>query len=178
MSAQVKIWISLILLMIILILMGITLQALLHSYYLKKHQSETIKIKLQSQLDFLNHQVINSQDKLKFDAIKNYDQAYGANLQEELKNAYKFSSAINIAPEGFGLSLQALKDDKRQQINNIESKSFFSYIPEWPLLILGVLGIIATKIINCIVDFAKEWICNYFSKRKKLKENIETDREA
>jgi hypothetical protein len=39
-------------------------------------------------------------------------------------------------------------------------------LAEWPLLILGVLGIVATRIINFIVDYLKEWICSYFKNKK------------
>lgn len=50
--------------------------------------------------------------------------------------------------------------DKKRRLHNLEKQGLLSHVPEWPLLILGVLGIIATRMVNYFIDL----VCFYFQK--------------
>ena len=160
------------LLAVTLLLMSITFNSLLNSYYLEKHHAEVNRMELQKQLDFLDQQLSRPQDKTELDLLKIYDQKYGTNLQAEIKKNY-ISSSTYLEKQNILTNFHALRDYKNQQIQNIKDRSSFSYIPEWQVLILGVLGIIATKIINFLMDYIKEEICSYFKNRKNSRKNIE-----
>lgn len=154
----------LVLLTVILVLMLITFRSLLNSYHLEKYQTGVTKIELQDQLDFLDHQLAKPQDKFQLEALQAYDQSHSTNLLAELK---KVTSPPHFVQPNTASSLQVLRDYKNHQIKNIQAQSFFSYIPEWPLLILGVLGVVATRIINFTVDYVKECIGSYLRKKRK-----------
>ncbi len=55
-------------------------------------------------------------------------------------------------------SMHCLSDHQEQQIQDLQRPSFFSYMPPWPLLILGALGLIITRFINYTVDLVMGWI--------------------
>ncbi|WP_058533497.1 hypothetical protein [Legionella saoudiensis] len=111
-------------------------------------------------------------DQLKPELFKEYDQKYNTNLQVELEHAM-MSASPHFAQQDIGLTLQSIKAKKRQQIKNIRERSFFSYIPERPILFLGFLGIVATKIINSIIELCKDWLCKLYKEKQKKNQDGE-----
>ena len=53
---------------------------------------------------------------------------------------------------------RCLSNHQEQQIQELQKPSFFSYMPPWPVLILGSLGLIITRVINYTVDLVMGWI--------------------
>lgn len=155
-----------------LLLMFITFHYILNSYQIGQYQAKLTKMELQNQLDILDYQLAITPDQLELNTIKKFDRKYDSNIQAKIKHAYGISQSANFSQHDVKSGLQALRDDKNQQIQNIQARSFFSYIPEWQLLILGILGVIATKIINYIVDYVKACICDYCKRRTRIKKNI------
>jgi hypothetical protein len=160
------------LLIIFMFLLFITFRYIVDVYSKEKLQAQETIIQLQNQIDYLDKQLNKPRDQLKPELFKEYDQKYYTNLQVEFEHAM-MSASPHIVQQDIGATLQALKVDKTHQIENIRERSFFSYIPEWPILILGVLGIVATRIINFIVDFCLEWLCIFFKEKQKAKKDAE-----
>lgn len=161
-------------LIIVLFLLFITYQYTVSTYSRNKLQAQETVIQLQSQLDYLEKQSSKPKEQLKPEILKEYDQKYNTNLQVEMEHAMSVSShGMNFAPQDIETALQALKAEKRQQIKALKERSFFSYVPEWPILILGIIGIVATRIINLIFDFCKDWLCSIYAERQKRKKGSE-----
>lgn len=66
-----------------------------------------------------------------------------------------------LNPKVLKLGFQHEMDKKKQRLESLEKQGLLSYIPEWPLLILGALGVIATRMINFFMDI----VCCFFKKK-------------
>jgi hypothetical protein len=85
-------------------------------------------------------------------------------LKKGLQDQINFLELQLEHPKG-ELNLKMLQkremDEKKQQLESLENRGLLSYIPEWPLLILGALSIVATRMINYLMDM----ICGFFKRK-------------
>ncbi len=76
-------------------------------------------------------------------------------LKKGLQDQIKFL-ALQLEHPKDELNLKMLQkremDKKRQALASLENRGLLSYIPEWPLLILGALSVIATRMLNYFMD--------------------------
>jgi hypothetical protein len=143
---------GLMLLVLTFIAMVFTFRYEVDGYYEKKNNAEFVKQGLEDQINFLTIQLARPESELNPKILQTYDETYGINIQEDLQK---------VTPKTIKLGFQHEMDEKKQQLQSLEKRGLLSYIPEWPLLILGALGVIATRMINYFMDV----ICCFFKKK-------------
>jgi hypothetical protein len=85
--------------------------------------------------------------------------------KQKLKNQLELLETQLIHPQTqANATARQAYHDKQRSLQRLEKQGLMSHVPEWPLLILGALGIIATRMLNYLIDIVCLSFHNYSKK--------------
>lgn len=112
---------------------------------INKQKTETVEQiqKLKNNLQSL--ETLSKEQKITPKLLDDLEQQYGSNLAQDF--------VPPISSQGAAISYnqhvtKKLLEKNKKELSIIENKSFWNYLPAWPVLIFGVVGIIFTRLIN------------------------------
>lgn len=152
-----------------LLLISITGVLLMYSYYWlinsineQEIQLSEVRWGLKNELASINNLPIKSPELITPTLIADNDKKFGTNLYSEIAS---HAATVSVKPESLIQKLEEKKLLTEKQLNNTKEIGFWDYLPPWPTLIFGALGVFLTRFIINFSDFISSWIAGSVSKK-------------